>query len=44
MVFSNADKQQHGQSAMSGLESILNNSKDYKYLTSNFISNFRLSA
>lgn len=34
MVFSNADKQQHGQSAMSGLESILNNSKDYKYLTS----------
>lgn len=41
MVFSNADKQQHGQSAMNGLEAILNSSKDYKYLTS-VIKTFRI--
>lgn len=34
MAFSNADKQQHGQSAQTSLESILNHSKDAGYLLS----------
>lgn len=41
MVFSNADKQQHGQSAQKGLKSILQNCEDMDYLKS-FIKNYKI--